>query len=465
MPADTRQVLTSSPSLESDLLVRARAALDHAHTRGDLNAFISLFEEPELSVCPHGREGRLVGMPLAIKDNIDVAGLPCTAGTPGLATWRPATDATVVTRLRRAGAVVIGKSNLHELAVGVTSINPTWGPVHNPHSQGRIAGGSSGGSAAAVAAGIVPTALGTDTAGSCRIPAALCGCTGYRPTLGRYPSDGVLTVSSTRDTVGILARSAAEIARIDDVLCGEQTMAPSRPGGLRGVRLGIPRPYFFDDLDTELNQVIGKALAALKDAGAILVETSVEHVEELVALASLPLILYESTRELSTYLNRHRCALRPWEVVEQIAGPVERPIYENAFSEDRLPDHTYRSALCEHRPALIRNYETCLHRDKLDALVLPTTPLTASRIDAEDTLQGFNSAGAITRAYLRNVDPSAIAGLPSISVPAGRTTAGLPVGLNFDGLPGTDRHLLSLARAFQDVIGPQAGVGDIPDGS
>jgi Asp-tRNA(Asn)/Glu-tRNA(Gln) amidotransferase A subunit family amidase len=176
---------------------QVEAALQRAQEIAELNAFVTLADVPA-----SGAEGPLAGVPIAVKDSIHVAGFPCTGGTPALRNWRPASDAPIVTILRKAGAVVVGKTGMHELSAGITSNNPAYGAVRNPHDPRLIAGGSSGGSAVAVAAGVVPVALGADTAGSLRIPAALCGCVGFRPTPGRYPNEGVIPLSATRDTVG-----------------------------------------------------------------------------------------------------------------------------------------------------------------------------------------------------------------------------------------------------------------------
>jgi indoleacetamide hydrolase len=254
-------------------------AINRARRHDKLNAFISLADAVPLPVN-HAEAtalpGRSAGLPIAVKDNIDVAGFRTTAGTPGLRDWRPATDAPVVSRLRGEGAVIIGKTNMHELAVGITSNNPTFGAVRNPHDHSLIAGGSSGGSAAAVAMGVVTAALGTDTAGSCRIPASLCGCVGFRPTTGRYPSDGVVPLAATRDTIGILTQDVSDAILLDEII----TDTPTAPAGLKGRRLGVPGPYFYDDLDDQVRPVIDAALARLEDAGAVLVQTEVKQLEQ-----------------------------------------------------------------------------------------------------------------------------------------------------------------------------------------
>jgi Asp-tRNA(Asn)/Glu-tRNA(Gln) amidotransferase A subunit family amidase len=421
---------------------RVEAALARARERAELNAFVTIADGAPPRPSSGGPLG---GMPIAVKDSIHVAGFPCTGGTPALRDWRPAADATMVRILRAAGAVVVGKTGLHELSAGITSNNLTYGAVRNPYDQRLIAGGSSGGSAVAVAAGVVPVALGADTAGSVRIPAALCGCVGFRPTTGRYPSDGVIPLSATRDTIGPITRTVADAALVDELVTGVR----SDPVELAGRRLGVPRALFYDDLDAETAAVIDDALGMLSDAGAELVETRIADLEELTAPHSLALTLREWPRELSVHLARHRCPVTIEEVVDAMAGPVERGWLADQLWGDPVPDTHHVEILERVRPALVARYAECVRRDRLDALALPTTRLPARPIGQDDEVEINGWSVGTLEAYLRNTDPTAFAGLPSISVPAGFTASGLPVGLSFDGLPGSDSVLLALAAAFE----------------
>jgi indoleacetamide hydrolase len=433
--ADLRSSATTARAAAAD-------SIERAHRHAELGAFIEVADVDQLAE-PTG--GPLAGLPIAVKDNIGVAGFRCTAGTPALAEWRPPADAAVVARLRKAGATVVGKTNLHELALGITSNNPRFGPVRNPHDLDLIAGGSSGGSAAAVAAGVVPVALGSDTAGSVRIPAALCGIVGFRPTVGRYPRDGIVPVSRTRDTVGLLTRDVADAMLIDEAI----TARPMRKVELAGRRLGVPRPLFYDGLDTEVRTVAEDALARLADAGAVLIDTEVPELEARLAPISLPLTLFECLRDIGTYLSVHRCPVRAWEIVDAMASPVERGWLDNELWGDPVSNETYRDIIARGRPEVIDAYRQCFESARLDALVLPTTRVAARPVGHDETVLVDGRPMPTLEAYLRNTDPSAVAGLPSISVPAGRTATGLPVGLSFEGPAGSDATLLGLANAFE----------------
>jgi Asp-tRNA(Asn)/Glu-tRNA(Gln) amidotransferase A subunit family amidase len=217
--------------------------------------------------------GPLHGLPIPIKDSVNTKELPTTAGTPGFRTFRPKEDAPVVRALTQAGGIVLGKTNLHELSLGWTRPNQAFGPVRNPYDPTRIPGGSSGGTAAAVAARMAPLGVAEDTEGSIRVPAALCGIAGFRPTTGRYPSGGVAPITPLFDQVGPHARSVADLVLFDQVVAREA--APIAALALKGIRLGVSRGYYFEDLDPKVERIMAEALKKLTDAGVELVETEV----------------------------------------------------------------------------------------------------------------------------------------------------------------------------------------------
>ncbi|GAA4692751.1 indoleacetamide hydrolase [Pseudonocardia yuanmonensis] len=448
------------------------AVLDETRRRAEelahLGAFLALSDRPDQARDDRERAaGPLAGVPVAVKDNIDTADLPTTGATAALAGSRPARDHVAVARLRAAGAVVVGKTNLHELAFGITCNNAHTGPVRNPHDPDRIAGGSSGGSAVAVATGVVPVALGSDTGGSMRVPAAHCGVVGFRPTVGRWGSGRVVPLSSTRDTVGVFARTVADAALVDrvvvDAATGTATVAaagtatdavPDRPEPDR-LRLGIPRTGFWEDLDPDVDRCAAEVLDRLADAGAELVEVDLAA-HELDARCGFPIVLYEVVRELPGYLaglpGPHR-ELRLDEVVEQVASPDVRALLEAATAEP-VPDDAYRVALAV-RDDLRKAYTTALGGPdgrRLDALVYPTVPLPPAPLGHDATTPHNGRDVPVFLTNVRNTAPGSAAGMPAVSLPAGRSTTGLPIGISLEGLPGEDRALLAAAQRVEATL-------------
>ncbi|MGK5629414.1 amidase family protein [Streptomyces sp. URMC 123] len=464
----------------------ARALLERVEARADLAAFISLPAADDLleragradaaAVRARARGERLPplhGVPLAVKDNIDTADLPTTAGTPALRAHRPTADADVVRALRAAGALVLGKTNLHELAYGVTSDNGAFGAVRNPYDGGRTAGGSSGGTAAAVAAGLAPAGLGTDTGGSVRIPAALCGVVGLRPTAGRYPQRGLLLISGTRDTAGPMARTVADVAALDAALTGgrpgavDARAANARTtgaratdedaedagGGLRGVRLGVVREPFFADLPPDVAAVLERCLARLQDGGARVVETELPPgTDELIARTMFSIPFHETPATLRSYLAAVPSGPTPAEVAERCGSPDVRRLLTGMLAAGAARAADYAEAMAVHRPALAAAYDEVFAAHRLDALVAPTTPLTAVRVGAHEVRLGGRRESALS-AYTRTTGPGSVIGLPGLTVPAGLDASGLPVGLALDGVPGRDRELLRIGHMCELLIG------------
>jgi mandelamide amidase len=442
---------TSAEQLAEALLTRAAA---HAH----LNAFITI--EPE-----HVREaaraadlrraagdalGPLHGVPLAIKDNIDTAGTLTTGGTPGLRSNRPKRDAAVLQKLRGAGAIVLAKCNMHELAFGITSNNAAFGAVRNPYAPDRIPGGSSGGTGAAVAARLAPGGLGTDTGGSVRIPAALCGIVGFRPSLGRWPQGGIVPISHTRDTPGPMARSVADCALLDDVVAGGgEALVPAR---LEGLRLGLPRGHFWEKLDAELGNLCEAALGRLRAAGVTLVEADIPEAAPLDAAAGFTIALYEVVVDLGRYLADHEGAPDFRAIAAQAASPDVKGVLDAVAGAGAVPEAAYREAIDKQRPALQAAYRRHFSEQNVAAIIFPTTPAPAAAIGEDETVSINGEALPTFLTFIRNTGPGSVAGVPGLSLPAGTTKAGLPVGLEICGPEGSDRALLAIGAAIEALL-------------
>ena len=393
--------------------------------------------------------GPLSGLPLLVKDAIDTADLATTGGTPALAGRRPPAHAPAVQRLVAAGAWVAAKTTMHELSFGITSNNAWTGPARNPYQPDLIAGGSSGGAAAAVAAGIATVSLAADTGGSARLPAALCGVVGFRPTHGRYPGAGVVPISHTRDTIGVMARSVSDVALIDAVLAAERGADTETPAP-RGVRLGVPA-QFWRDLDSGVTTVARAALDHLSDAGVVLVEVDIGGVLELNAAVGFPVCFYEFPRDLAGYLSAAGYELTVDDIRRAVASPDVAGVWDLLAGDGAVSEPQYGEAL-DARRRLQVEYAAVLTRNQLSALVFPTAPLSARPIGDDDTVELNGTRQPTFGTYIRNTDLAGNAGHPGISIPAGLAPNALPVGIELDGALGDDVTVLALAATVERVL-------------
>ncbi len=443
-------------ALSSEAMTLRSLDLIEAHQH--LNAFITVAGEAALARARRldsaraagSLPGPLHGIPLAVKDNIHVAGMPSTAGTPALKDFVPDEDAPAISRLKAAGAIVIGKTNLHELAFGVTSINPAFGAVGNAIDNAFIAGGSSGGTATAVAAGMVIAGFGTDTGGSSRIPAALNGIAGFRPTPGRYPAEGITPISSTRDVIGPMARAVADIALLDGVLA--DIAEPLPQVALSDLRLGVPHAWFHDNLEAGIADAVESLHARLRAAGVALVDVELPEVGALTGQIGFPVALYETGKLLPTYLQRYRPGLGFAAFIESIASPDVKAILTNNMKTP-VSEKVYRQAMQVHRPRLQRVYQACFAEHQVQALLFPTTPITARRTrEVSDTIDWNGEPTPVFNTYIRNTDPGSNAGLPGLSLPLARPVGQLPAGIAIDGPPMSDRRLLAIGIAIEALM-------------
>ncbi|ATY85896.1 Asp-tRNA(Asn)/Glu-tRNA(Gln) amidotransferase GatCAB subunit A [Kyrpidia spormannii] len=418
-----------------------------------LNVFIAVTAESALAAARRleaelrsGKyRGPLHGVPIALKDIFTVKGEVITAGSKILAEWRADEDATVVKRLKEAGAVLVGRTNLHEFAMGATTENPHYGPTRNPWDPRRIPGGSSGGSAAAVAAGMGYGALGTDTGGSIRLPAALCGIVGLKPTYGRVSRKGLLPLSWSLDHVGPMTRTVKDAAYLLEVLAGADDGDPScsrrpvepygalvEPMGdrpLKGVRLGVVREYFFEDLDDEIRRAVDRALAVSEDLGAEIVEVTVPWIDE-AAVAQRAISQVEGFAVHERWFRSQ----------PELYGEDVRIRLEIG---EKIPGYQYVQAQRIRRmfqKAFLKVFDRC------DAVVAPTNarpPCGIGEVGPEETVNNIFRLG---RTPLFN-----LLGFPVLSVPCGKTSEGLPVGLQWVGRPFGEASLLGFAHAYEQA--------------
>jgi Asp-tRNA(Asn)/Glu-tRNA(Gln) amidotransferase A subunit family amidase len=405
------------------------------------NAYITVVTTPA-----DAGTGELAGIPFAVKDNIDVAGLPTTAGSPLFAGHVPAVDAGVVSALREAGAVVIGKTNMHELAFGVTSNNATFGAVKNPVDPAFSAGGSSGGSAATVALGAVPFSLGTDTGGSITLPASFCGVVGFRPSTGRYPADGLVGLSWTRDTVGLHTRTVADARRVDAVIA-RTTATP--PVAIGATVIGIPRSRY-TDVSPEVTAVAERALDALRVAGATLVDVDIPDDLALGGGPGLELVLYEAERLLTDRARQTGVVEATFaDRAARIASPDVRGLAE-FMAANPFPADGYAAAQAA-RWSLRRSYARIFAETGVHALLAPACPVLPPPLGVDDVVELNGRSEPLFATVTRNTAPGTVAGVPMLTLPAGLAASGLPVGMTLEGRFFGDDALLALGAEIEQL--------------
>ncbi len=426
--------------------------LTEIKTRDVFRSFITMTEgEARKEAAERDRElaagvdrGPFHGVPTAYKDLFYTRGVRTTAGSLLFRDFVPDYDATVVERMRAAGAVSVGKTNMHELAYGITSKNPHYGFVLNPHDSTRVAGGSSGGSAALVGAGLLPMSLGSDTGGSIRIPASFCSVVGLKPTYGRVSRWGVMPLAFSLDHVGPVGASVEDCALAMNAIAGPDPLDASCSGqtspdfnlppgfDLQGVRVGVPKDFFFDRVDDEIAAAVRKAISEMEGLGATLTEVQIPDLGELNAVARLV--------QLS-----------------ETAALYAQQTDSKLFGEDVWPLIQQGKLIAAHEYVNAQRLRTLFRRDfdalwrKIDVLAAPTTPIAAPRI--EDLTVKIGSTEEDTRiACTRLVRAINYLGEPALSMPCGKTAGGLPIGLQLIGAPFSEPMLLWVARTVETAI-------------
>ena len=384
--------------------------------------------------------GLLHGMPMVVKDNMDTAGLKTTYGSMFFSDHVPNQDAPVVARLRRAGAVILGKSTLHEFAFGVRSNNPVVGQCRNPWNADRIPGGSSGGSGVAVAVDMCEAALGSDTGGSVRLPASINGVSGLRPTVGRVPNAGSMPVCPTQDTIGPMARTVADVARVFCVIAGphpEDPLSEDRPlenflpslgDGVEGVRLGIPTNHYFDGADPAIAEAVMAAARVLESQGAVLVDVPVPGAEGMQEQATV--IIYSD----ACAVHGERLASSPDVFDPQVLARMSTGL---SYTGVDYANAVRARELWKRRLAGVFN--------QVDALLSPTIHTPVPSID--DGLSLLET----TRDATRNTYLGAFGQLPGLSVPCGTGPDGLPMGLQLESAWWNEPLLLRVGHTYQQV--------------
>jgi len=438
----------------------AAVLLERCQQAKALNAFITLPQERVLEAAraadrrrsSGARLGPLHGLPIPVKDSVNTKDMPTTGGTPALRNFRPPEDAPIVRALLAAGAIVLGKTNLHELSFGWTSNNLAFGAVHNPYDVQRIPGGSSGGTAVAVAARMAPLGLAEDTEGSIRVPAAMCGIAGLRPTTGRYVSTGAVPISPLFDQVGPQARTVADLVLFDSVVTGDG--GALRATELKGTKLGLARSYWFRDLDSVLERVTNEALAKLQAAGAELIEADVPGLARLIELTTNPVQNHDVRYALPKYLVEYGAGVTFDQLISQASPEIQRDF------RDLLPggklfvgDKEYQLVRDRHLPELKEVYRQYFAHTGVAAIVFPATMIPPPLIGEDVEVSIGGKKVPFETAVGRNIAPGSTAGLPGLVVAAGTAPGGLPIGLEFDGPAGSDRALLALGLSVERVLG------------
>ena len=422
-------------------------------TEGRLNSFITLLGDEALAEAREAeraiREGHylgpLHGIPVGLKDLYYTRGIRTTVGSKIMRDFVPETDAAVTERFRQAGAILIGKLQMHEFALGATSINPHDGPARNPWDTERVTGGSSGGSGSSVAAGQCMAALGTDTGGSIRIPSSLCGIVGLKPTFGRVSRHGVYPLAWTLDTVGPMTRTVKDAALVLNVIAGHDPRDPSsNPAatedyaagldkGVAGLRVGVPREFFYDVIDPEVAEAVSRSAQVLEGLGASVEEVSIPVLDHSLSISGTILLAEAAEVHIDNLRNR----------ADEIGPDVRARLQQGALT-------TAADYIKAQRARRVFNEGIAQAMTRYDVLLAPTEPIAAPRID-EPTVRVDGRDQVAASLLARLTRPFNVSGVPTVTVPCGFTSEGMPIGVQLAGRPFEESTVLRAAHAYEQA--------------
>src|SRR5919197_3380785 len=423
-----------------------------------LNAFITVIEKEHLykqaqiaekEIKQGNHLSPLHGIPFSIKDIFYAKGIRCTAGSKILTSYIPHADATVVKRMKKAGAILIGTNNLNEFASGITGINPFYGSSKNPWNISKISGGSSGGSAVAVATGMVPISLGTDTGGSIRVPSSLCGVTGLKPTYGRVSKHGIMSLAPSLDHIGCITRSAWDAGAILQAIAGQDAFDPSPENEqvpdyvktiderkittCKNLSVGVPKEYFFDYLEPQVKRVFHDFIDTIKSMDIILTEINLNKTDKIYD-SWAPIRLAEAAEIHLEWLETR---------AKDYGEDVRRMLIEGTkiSAVKYIRAQRFRNEIRNEFMRIFKN---------VDVLVMPTTPLTAPTFD-ERIISIDGKVHEIRQVLLRNNIAFNSTGLPAVSIPVGLANHNMPVGVQIVGRPFEEDKILSIAYTYESV--------------
>jgi len=459
-------IVTKIANGELSSLQVAQSYIEQSKLWNHINSLINFDEEKFLNAAHNADKvlqsgnkiGPLHGLPIVIKDNIDIRGFVTSAATRGLEDFIPDKQGLVADMLINAGAIIMAKTNMHELAFtpGITKTGDTeeiswgaFGSTKNPYNPELSPSGSSSGTAAAIAARIAPAGLGTDTGGSVRNPSAWCGVSGLRPTTKRYSQEGVVPLSWTRDTIGPIAKTVADLALMDSAITQQNKLPPAE---LSNLRIGIDKNFFCKGCVADINTLFMNELDRLAKEGVKIIEINLNDIEELINQIGHSIVRYEVIRALPHYLKSSGLKIRFDQLAKKVTASGLSQLLQSISSTEAISDAEYHHARNKLRPKLQQIYTNVFFEHKLDALAFPSTLVPPNQLDSQELYNLGDRKVPYSVASNHNVQPASIGGYPGLTLPMGLTSQGLPAALGIDGLPNSDRKLLAIGMAYEKTI-------------